>query len=166
MPLRCLGRNPNLRPLGGTSLAIAIRGGGCEGARGRDRTLRLPVIRLRPRTFARCAAVQRLQVCPCVIRRYFCIAYRSTRRSALGPLDLFIPLRPSSRSTRHSSGLSRSSKSLAASGNGSSPMSRERCFGLFGRVIMRPPVERLFIPKLSTKSEVCPSIYQTKKSTA
>src|SRR5205823_9512938 len=45
-------RSPILRPLGGTSLAIAIRGGGCEGARGRDRTLRLPVIRLRPRTFA------------------------------------------------------------------------------------------------------------------
>src|SRR5205807_8213277 len=48
----CLGRSSNLRPLGGTSLAIAIRGGGCEGARGRDRALRLPVIRLRPRTFA------------------------------------------------------------------------------------------------------------------
>jgi hypothetical protein len=30
-------RSPILRPLGGTSLAIAIRGGGCEGARGRDR---------------------------------------------------------------------------------------------------------------------------------
>ena len=35
----------------GTSPAIAIRGGGCEGARGRDRALRLPVTRLRPRTF-------------------------------------------------------------------------------------------------------------------
>jgi hypothetical protein len=35
----------------GTSPAIAIRGGRCGGARGRDRTLRLPVTRLRPRTF-------------------------------------------------------------------------------------------------------------------
>jgi hypothetical protein len=43
----------------GTSLAIAIRGGGGEGARDRDWTLRLPVIRLRPRTFARSA-----RLCP------------------------------------------------------------------------------------------------------
>src|ERR1051326_7352114 len=35
-----------------TSPAIVIRGGCCGGARGRDRTLRLPVIRLRPRTFS------------------------------------------------------------------------------------------------------------------
>jgi len=56
-----------LAALGGTSLAIAIRGGGCEGARGRDRALRLPVIRLRPRTFVRGLAVQRLRRCPCVI---------------------------------------------------------------------------------------------------
>jgi hypothetical protein len=55
---------------------------------------------------------------------------------------------------------------LAASDNGSSPMSRQRCFGSFGRVIMRTPVEGLQIPKLSTKFEVCPSISQTKKSTA
>jgi len=31
MPRRCLGRNPNLRPLGGKSLAIAIRGELCQG---------------------------------------------------------------------------------------------------------------------------------------
>ena len=56
----------------------------------------------------------------------------------MGLLDLFASLRPSTRSTRHwPSSPSRASKSLAASDNGSSPMSR--CFDLFGRAIMRTP---------------------------
>jgi hypothetical protein len=47
---------------GGLSPAIAIRGWCCGGARGRDRTLRLPVIRLRPRAFcaSRCSTMPRL----------------------------------------------------------------------------------------------------------
>jgi len=72
-------------------------------------------------------------------RRYFCMAYRSARRSASGPLNILVSLRPlaPSRSTCHWPGLSQSSNSLATSDIGSPPMPRQRCFGLFGRVMMR-----------------------------
>src|SRR3954452_5414389 len=43
----------------GKSPANAIRGWCCGGARGRDRTLRLSVIRLRPRTFPRLVGPRR-----------------------------------------------------------------------------------------------------------
>ena len=42
---------------GRISPAIAIRGWCCGGARGRDRALRLPVIRLRPRAFCASSSI-------------------------------------------------------------------------------------------------------------
>ena len=50
MQLRCSVRHQLAAPRGKSS-AIAIRGGTAGGARGSDRALRLPVTRLRPRTF-------------------------------------------------------------------------------------------------------------------
>jgi hypothetical protein len=66
----------------GASLAIAIRRENRRGARGRDRTLGLPVIRLRPRTLTvvdRGYGKRGASLCSCSCTSlkcpYFCIAY-------------------------------------------------------------------------------------------
>jgi len=111
----------------GASLAIAIRRENRRGARGRDRTLGLPVIRLRPRTLTvvdRGYGKRGASLCSCSCTSlkcpHFCIAYRKACRRASRPTKISNSQRPSSsnHSTRHWPGVARSSKTFAGSAPG------------------------------------------------
>src|SRR5262249_16450513 len=140
----------------------------CEG---RDRTLRLPVIRLRPRAlpvtdrgYGKRGASLCSSSCTSLNCPYFRIAYRSACRRASSPLKMSNSQRPSSsnHSTRHWPGVARSSKTFAGSVPGwvvfvimiRAPKNYPNVATLAGLLLRLGPVDRTSRVKVKARTPV------------